>query len=121
MTRKAEPQDWVLAKLIKNPSSDAIICEKLRPWHFDNEGKRIYERLISGIDEVPKRDKNYEIMLDENGNVITERVFTATLANTLDSDFANSEYFRFLTSLNEPTKKELELAVLALKAEGHIK
>jgi replicative DNA helicase len=106
---KMESADWVIAKLIKNPSCQAIVNDRVRPFYFEGIRKIVYERLISHIEQVPKKDSAYNDVLDSKGKPILETRVSPTFSQLIDGDPRIGEYVSFITGHDELSDKDLSI------------
>lgn len=83
------------------------MSEKLRPYHFDGIEKELFVLLTHGAERFPKLGKDLNKLKDSEGNDILETRYTPTTMNIIDSRYAGNEYFKFLTSLEPISLKEL--------------
>lgn len=111
MTYQMELEDWVLLKLIKNPSSLAMISSKIAPYHFtDKSKKKTYEGILRFIEEVPKLDENYQPIFTSDGKPVTTTIITPTYQSILESD-KDGAYVSQITNYDEPTNREIALVL----------
>ena len=100
--------DWVIAKMIRNPNSQVVINDVIRPYYFDGIQKIVYEKIITHLEMVPEKDRNYQDVLDKDGKPKLVARISPTFAQLVDGDPKIGQYVSIITSYDEISDKELK-------------
>jgi replicative DNA helicase len=105
-----EPQDWLIHKMIKRPSSIMAITETIKEDHFSAGIRRdIFINIVTYLEKVEKRNPVTDaIVTDKNGKPETELRFSPTLYDLIEGDSQKGEYVSKIMSYDELSNKDVK-------------